>query len=209
MKNRFKYPRTYHVPWSRGTSDDKSLKTMDHFHGKRVIVTEKMDGENTSIYCNAIHARSLDSADHPSRTWVKQLQGNISHLIPNGWRICGENLFAKHSIHYNNLKSYFYCFSIWNEDNFCLNWEDTEDFSELLGLETVPVLYDGIYDEKLIKSLWNKDNYDTMEGYVIRVFDSFDYSEFILNVAKFVRPKHVQTSEHWMHSEMIKNELGE
>ena len=35
--------------------------------GKQVIVTEKMDGENTSMYRHRIHARSIDSLPHPSR----------------------------------------------------------------------------------------------------------------------------------------------
>ena len=68
----YKYPRTFHLPWSPGcTSDDKVLKSVDHFVGKRVIVTEKMDGENTTISKNKIYARSIDSKDHESRHWVK------------------------------------------------------------------------------------------------------------------------------------------
>ena len=42
-----KYQRTYHCPWSQGiTDDDRVHKNMSRFEGKRVIVTEKMDGEN-------------------------------------------------------------------------------------------------------------------------------------------------------------------
>jgi hypothetical protein len=42
-----KYPRTYHVPWSEGaTNDDKINKDMSSFYGKNVVITEKMDGEN-------------------------------------------------------------------------------------------------------------------------------------------------------------------
>ena len=50
MSQKYKYPRTYHVPWSPGTtSDDRLLKSVDQFVGKRVVVTEKMDGENTTM----------------------------------------------------------------------------------------------------------------------------------------------------------------
>lgn len=43
-----KYPRTFHLPWSLGaTSDDKVLKNVDHFEGTCVVITEKMDGENS------------------------------------------------------------------------------------------------------------------------------------------------------------------
>ena len=44
---KIKYPRTFHLPWSPGaTSDDKMLKSIEHFIGKEVVITEKMDGEN-------------------------------------------------------------------------------------------------------------------------------------------------------------------
>jgi hypothetical protein len=60
------------------------------------------------------------------------------HDIPLGWRVCGENVFAKHSIYYDKLPSYFLVFSIWDENNFSLNWEEVEGLCELLGFYTVP-----------------------------------------------------------------------
>ena len=77
------------------------------------------------MYSDRIHARSLETDFHESRTWVRALWGNIKHEIQDGWRICGENMFAEHSIHYNNLETYFYVFSIWNETNDCLSWDET------------------------------------------------------------------------------------
>jgi hypothetical protein len=42
-----KYPRTLHLPWSPGlTNDDRQLKSTEHFEGREVVVTVKMDGEN-------------------------------------------------------------------------------------------------------------------------------------------------------------------
>ena len=41
-----KYPRTYHLPWSPGTtSDDKKLSGdwFDMYKGKEIIITEKLD----------------------------------------------------------------------------------------------------------------------------------------------------------------------
>lgn len=41
-----KYPRSFHLPWSRGyTHDDKVAKNVNHFIGKEVVVTEKLDGK--------------------------------------------------------------------------------------------------------------------------------------------------------------------
>ena len=106
--NYIKYPRTYHLPWSENiTDDDRIIKSLDKFKEGRIIITEKMDGENTTMYCDYIHARSVDGRHHPSRNYVKQFRSSISHEIPEGWRVCGENLYAVHSIRYEDLSHYF------------------------------------------------------------------------------------------------------
>lgn len=198
--DRVKYPRTHHLPWSPGiTEDDRVLHDMSAFDGQRVIVTEKMDGENTTWYRDGTHARSVDGRGHPTRDWCKNLWSSISGEIPDGWRICGENLYAKHSIRYADLPTYFMGFSIWDETNSCLGWDETSEWFQLLGITMVPVLYDGIYDEKIIRSLYDvKRDWDSREGYVLRTYRGFSYGEFRRCVGKFVRPNHVTTSKHWM-----------
>lgn len=204
----FKYNRTYHLPWSLGsTSDDKFLESTEAFEGQVMIITEKMDGENTSLYPDKIHARSIDSKDHDSRHWVKGLWGRIKNDIPEGWRICGENLFAKHSIFYEELETYFMVFSIWNENNECLSWSDTVDICDMLGLKMVPVIGRIKYDEAYLKRLASSFDTNSSEGYVIRNEKSFHYDNFSDNVAKWVRPKHVTTDQHWMYSMIIPNKL--
>lgn len=202
-----KYPRTYHLPWSPGaTSDDKVLKSTSHFDGKEIVVTEKMDGENTTLYNDYFHARSVNAKYHLSQDWVRALHGKIAHEIPKGWRICGENLYAKHSIHYKNLSNYFMVFSIWDENNSALSWVDTVEWSNGLGLSTVPILYQGNWDETFVKAI--KVEEGTVEGYVVRIASGFEYDEFKDNVAKYVRPNHVQTDKHWKHGQIIQNKLN-
>ena len=202
-----KYPRTPHLPWSPGgTSDDAYLFNTAHFDGRHVVVTEKMDGENTSLYRDRIHARSLDSQHHPSRDWVKALHGAIRHEIPAGWRICGENVYARHSIAYRELDSYFFVFSIWNDENCALSWSDTCEWAALLGLPTVPVLI-GVCEWNEASTRELTIDPETQEGYVVRLAESFSYADFNLSLAKWVRQGHVQTDQHWMHAEIIPNTL--
>lgn len=198
-----------HLPWSPGaTEDDVRLIDVANFIGKEVVVTEKMDGENTTMYSDHIHARSLDSAHHPSRTWVKAFHATLNRDIPEGWRVCGENLFARHSIAYDALPSYFMAFSIWNADNEALSWDETLEWCELLGLTTVPVLYRGVWDERAIRNLYNpSEDAGRMEGYVVRVAGAIPYKAFGESVAKFVRRDHVTTSTHWMQEQIIPNGL--
>lgn len=205
----YKYPRTPHFPWSPGkTRDDRVIEDPNIFLGRKVVVTTKMDGENSTLYSDHIHARSLDSKDHESRHWIKGLHRQISYLIPRGWRICGENLYAKHSIHYKKLPSYFMVFSIWNNKNECIAWDETLELCDSFGLEHVPTLYIGYWEGSTPKIL-EETLGDNDEGYVVRMYKSFHYDDFENNVAKFVRENHVQTDKHWMHQQIIKNQLKE
>lgn len=193
-----KYPRTYHLPFSPGaTSDDKVLDSINHFLGNEVVVTEKMDGENTTIYRDYCHARSINSGSHESRDWIKKFQSEIGYNIPDGWRICGENLFAKHSIYYSNLDSYFYAFGIWNDNNECLHWDDTAEYAALLGICVVPVLYRGIFKESVIKEVFDNLDKEKQEGIVVRLARLFHFNDFEMSIAKAVRKGHVTTDKHW------------
>ena len=208
MKTEYhKYPRTPHLSWSPGASkDDVYLVDASGLEGHEIIVTEKMDGENTSLYHDGFHARSLDSRHHPSRDWVKAMHAGIAQQIPQQWRLCGENVYAQHSVLYDNLESYFYLFSIWNEENVCLSWHDTEEWAALLGLTIPAVLYKGLWDEAAIKEI--KIDPKKSEGYVVRLTDAFHYDDFGRSLGKWVRPHHVQTDQHWMYAPVIPNKLA-
>ncbi|MFF8613480.1 RNA ligase family protein [Streptomyces sp. NPDC015350] len=203
------YPRTAHLPWSPGaTSDDVRIADLSGLAGREVVVTEKLDGENTTLYPDGLHARSLDSAHHPSRGWVKALQGRIGARIPAGRRICGENMFARHSLPYDGLESYFYGFSVWDGER-CLDWDRTVAFLRDLGIPVPPVLWRGVFDaraEKTLRAL--RPDTGRQEGYVVRPADGFDAPDFGRLVAKWVRPGHVRTDTHWMHAAVVENGLG-
>lgn len=203
--HRVKYPRTPHLPWSPGVSDDDVVGAELAFAGELVVVTEKMDGENTTMYRDGVHARSIDSAMHPSRAWVRALHGQVGWRIPEGWRVCGENLFARHSIGYDALPSYFLVFSVWTDADECLSWAETQAFCADLELHTVPVFYEGPWDERLVRGM--AVDPERTEGYVVRLARRFAFAEFQRGVAKWVRPHHVQTDEHWMRQAVVPNGL--
>lgn len=202
-----KYPRTPHLPWSPGaTADDVRLADVSCFEGREVVVTEKLDGECTTLYRDGLHARSLDSAHHPSRAWVKALQARIARHIPRGWRIAGENVYALHSIAYAGLPSYFFAFSIWTDGGVCLDWDETVRFATRLGIPTPRVRWRGRFDARSLHRLPVERHLE--EGYVVRAAESFAFADFASNVAKWVRPSHVTTDAHWMEREVVPNGLG-
>lgn len=206
MEPRYKYPRTPHLPSSPGFSSDDVFSAED-LSGP-VVVTEKMDGECTTLYRDGLHARSIDSKSHPSRDWIKEFHSSFAHEIPHNMRICGENLYAKHSISYNNLSSYFVVFSIWAED-VCLSWNHTVEWCELLNLKTVPVLYLGeAQNERVYYENWYYSTFPRpSEGFVVRNTNEFLMSDFSINIAKWVRKNHVQTDKHWMSKAVVPNQI--
>lgn len=207
--NYVKYPRTYHLPFTASiTPDDRILNDCSQFEGREVVVTEKMDGENTTIYQNYIHARSIESDNHISRTWVKNLASKIGWEFPDGWRLCGENLYAKHAIAYEDLKSFFYVFSLWDYRNLCCSWNETLEFCEILDLFTVPVLYRGIWDKSKVKEIAKGLDINKQEGLVVRLTDSFEYGAFRKSVAKYVRKDHVSNIVHnWKRQPVVPNKI--
>lgn len=207
--NRVKYPRTYHLPFSNATKDDRSIteaNVKQNFVGKEVVITVKQDGENTTFYRDGLHARSLTYDPHASRDLVRALHAKVSYEIPPTWRICGENLYARHSIHYQNLKSYFQVFSIWDGLR-CLPWDETVEWCNILGLTVVPVLYRGVFKDFSVVPKEMRYDGDDMEGYVIRLADEFHYAAFRNSVAKYVRPNHVTSDSHWKFKQVVPNTL--
>ena len=220
---RQKYPRTRHLPSSRSATEDDKIATVEQVNaalfgedglGRRVVITEKMDGENTTIYADGhSHARSIDSKFHPSRSIVRELSGLVSHELPGDFRICGENIYAVHSIEYSDLLAHFQVFGIWRGET-CLSWDETVEWSELLGLTTVPVIYDGPWrGEAHAISLWEDFKASLpagreSEGFVVRLAEEFTYESFRDSCFKLVRHNHVQTDEHWLHQAMRVNGLA-
>lgn len=207
-----KYPRTYHLPWSPGaTKDDKKLKDnwFKYYMGKEIVITEKLDGENTCMNHYDVFARSHGA---PTRSaWSRNMwdkngtwQKCYRFIGEHEW-VYGENLYGEHSIHYDKLKEYFHIFAVRNDDMYLwYSWDDVETIASLLELPTVPVLWRGtINSMSELKTL--VDNYvsqpsvygKTREGVVIRIADEFPIDEFSNNVCKWVRSNHVTTDEHW------------
>lgn len=207
-----KYPRTYHVPFSPGaTKDDKKLKDgwFEYYRGKEIVLTEKLDGENSCLCKRGVFARSHAAETHSP--WSVNLWGNdglywrVKGLIDDELLIFGENLYGEHSIHYNNLKDYFHVFACYGElDERWWVWDDVRLAADIMEVPTVPELWRGIASsEEQIESLINrfmkeKSTYgDEKEGIVMRITDGFSAEDFPNYVCKYVRANHVQTDEHW------------
>lgn len=201
-----KYARTYHLPWSPGTtSDDKISNDIISLIGNEIVITEKLDGENCGMINDGVYARS--HATFTTSPWsreVRQLHDiKVRGQLEDDVFLFGENMEGIHSIEYTNLKSYFYLFGV-RDNNIWIPWSGVEEYSYLLDLPLVPVLFKGsVESEEELKELVDKlvsqqsELGGEREGIVVRTAGMFHNDDFADNVAKWVRKDHVQTDEHW------------
>jgi hypothetical protein len=201
-----KYNRTYHLPWSVGaTNDDRISKDVSSLIGVDIVITEKLDGENCGMTNDGVYARS--HAVFTTSAWsreVRQLHElKVKGQLEEDVFIFGENMEGIHSIEYANLKSYFYIFGV-RDNNIWIPWKSVEEYSYLLDIPTVPVLFKGrIESEKELKELVEKlvsepsELGGEREGIVIRNAGMFHNDDFKDNVMKWVRYGHVRTDSHW------------
>ena len=198
-----KYPRTYHFPCSEGVVNDD--KVQPHWHGllsRELVVTEKLDGENTCIKESGVYARSHGAVNR--NPWAKNMWPiweRVGRSLGD-LHIFGENLFAIHSIEYERLEHHFFVFAIREQDTW-LPWDTVTEYASVLELPVAPVVQRGIFTEKaLLKTILEKQQSGsafggTSEGVVCRNAGSFPETAFFSNVLKYVRKNHVQTDEHW------------
>jgi hypothetical protein len=124
-----------------------------------------------------------------------------------------ENLYAVHSIRYQQLDHHFYVFAV-REAGRWLSWEEVKFYAALLELPTVPVIdiecTPGnrlLFEEKLLNVTSAAGAFGpvdtatgqpcTLEGIVSRNTAAFHRDVFAHNVFKWVRKGHVKTNEHW------------
>jgi hypothetical protein len=217
-----KYQKICHLPNSQSiSSDDNWLSDSSQFDNKLVIILEKFDDENTTMYDDKIHARSIDSmhlyARHPARTYVKALHAKVKHKIPKNIRIVGGNLYAKHVVSYDLLPDYFIAYCAFRYDNSvgistCLGWSETIDICNNVGLKIAQPIYIGHWNSKDKNKWWPFQSMysstDLAEGYIVRNVNSFPESEFDQNYGKFVRKNFCLDDEHWMQKPVVPNKLA-
>jgi hypothetical protein len=201
---------------------------MEKLIGVPIVLTEKVDGSNTSLEADGCYARTHAGAPtHKSFDMLKVLHAGLKWQLQNGMQYFGEWCYAKHSIEYNELPGYFLMFGIrvlegtmiptvFHPMDYSLwvSWDRVEKQAEELGLPTVPVLFKGTVSsekelQELVESFMNQPSAcgGIREGVVARVARAFQDEDFSSCVMKCVRANHVQTSEHWKDQEIIKNKL--
>jgi hypothetical protein len=211
-----KYPRTPHLPFSPGRSDDDvSISSLARLVGPQadeVVLTEKLDGGNCCLKDGLVFARSHAApATQPWFSYTKQVYlTEVYPVIDAYLELLGENLFAVHSIPYSDeshpLPSPFYLFGALDRDvGHYVSWDDVERIADSVSLPTPPVLFRGkigsvaeladrVQQLMAAGSRVGKPGCP-MEGVVVRTTAPIQPDHFEVSVAKFVRPGHNQIDD--------------
>lgn len=198
-----KYPRTYHFPFSEGAqNDDKVQSDWLGLLDQEIVITEKLDGENTCLKAGGVYARSHGAVNR--NPWARNMWP-IWERVGNSLgdlHVFGENLYAIHSIEYERLEQHFFVFAIREGDTW-LAWDTVVEYAALLDLPLVPELARGQFTPASLQAIITKKQIEgsafggLSEGVVCRNAGAFPDAEFPNQVLKFVRHNHVQTDEHW------------
>ncbi len=212
-----KYGRTFHYPFSPGTTSDDRINQDWWRHINQIehlIHTEKLDGENNCLSRYGVFARS--HATPTVSAWTNQIRQRwqlIKHDLAD-IELFGENLYAIHSIEYQYIEDYFYLFAVRQGNNW-LSWDEVKFYAALFDFPTVPEIILPAncrisaqdYQSKLIStaaqdSLFGATDVKTgkscsMEGIVSRNSAGFSVDDFAENIFKYVRQNHVKTDLHW------------
>lgn len=198
-----KYPRTFHFPFSPGAvNDDRMQEHWQSLLEYELVITEKLDGENTCIKSDGVYARSHGAVNrNPWAGPIWEIWERIGRSLGD-LHLFGENLYAVHSIEYQRLGHYFYVFAV-RDGNTWLSWDMVCEYAQILELPVVPVINRGHFDAAGLQQIIHHNQQSgsllggISEGVVCRRTAAFAEEEFPEAVLKFVRKNHVQTDEHW------------
>ena len=226
-----KYGRTYHYPFSPGTTSDDRI-AHDYWSDlqkiETLVHTEKLDGENNCLKKYGVFTRSHAApTTSPWTATLREFWQRTKYELGD-LEIFLENLYAIHSIKYRSLEHHFYVFAVRERERW-LSWEEVKFYAGMLDLPTVPQIAieptpinqvsfaERITDIVSGDSVFGSVDAATgkpcsMEGIVSRNADSFSTSAFAHNVFKWVRKGHVKTDQHWTRNwrrAQLKHEGGE
>lgn len=155
-----KYPRTPHLESSRlqeGDEDAGDVRFIE-LRGKRLVVEEKIDGQNAAVSFDDDDALLLQSRGHylrggareksfePFKRWAAVHEGSLREVLGRRYVVYGEWCFAKHTVFYDALPHYFLEFDVYDrERDVHLSTEARRTLLRDLPICSVPVLADSSF----------------------------------------------------------------
>ncbi len=219
----FKFPTTPHLTifGTGSVREDKVLteRERDEFLQHELIVEEKIDGANLGISFDGsgeVHVQNRGTyLSKPYQGQWKKLDEWLSlkldrffDVLHDQYILFGEWCFARHSVIYDSLPSWFVGFDIYDKQNRqFLSCRMRNNLFRQMKICQTPLLGRGRFSLLELKALFKKSLFSktASEGLYLR----YDKGIWLGARAKLVRPEFVQAIEiHWSRNGIIPNKLG-
>ena len=220
----YKFPRTPHLHGSGATRDDRVLSAEET---RRVLslplrVDEKVDGANLGIHFEAGEdAPSVQNRGHvlgrgehaqyaPLWGWLTERQDRLRKHLGHKYVLYGEWLYARHSVRYERLPSYFLAFDLLDKSTG--KFLDRETLRRVCDRCDVDVVYSAAVDHvfRTVQAVASAvgisrfSHSERAEGLYLR----HEEAGFLVGRYKWVRPNFTAgITEHWATRPIEKNGL--
>ena len=217
-----KYPRTYHLVGSKGIVEADAIP-ISHLDNKNLVIEEKVDGSMVSLgFDNGkLHIRHRNQEAKglefdQLKAWSSTIEEELYEMLEERYIMYGEWLYAKHTIHYDELVHYFLEYDIYDRQTD--RWLSTKARYDLIYLRqhivSIRVLSrnTGLTDPSsyLGTSAYiskKTDLTDLMEGIYIKVEDD----SYVLERYKYIRKEFLdailESGSHWSSRPLVMNQL--
>ena len=159
-----KYPRTPHMEGSRLQVGDEDLSQVPfkYIFGRNIVIEEKIDGANCAVSFDGSGNMLLQSRGHyltggyrehhfnMLKQWAKVNEDKLFDALSDRYIMYGEWMYAKHTVFYDMLPSYFMEFDIYDrERGVFLDTPSRKIITDKIGIiSSVPVIGQGLYSNK-------------------------------------------------------------
>lgn len=219
-----KFPRTPHLWGSGSTRDDRvlSLAETRAFLAEPLIVEEKVDGSNLGVgFDESTGALSVQNRGHvlgrgehaqysPLWPFLAERHDALFEALGTARILFGEWCYARHSVAYDRLPSYFLAFDLYDKSTGTFAARAAlEQLAHRAGIATVPVLdYSArLADTAAVAAMVGPSRVGSSraEGVYLRRETNGRLSAR----AKYVRPDFTAgISEHWASRPVTPNRLA-
>ncbi len=179
-----KYPRTPHLQGSKLQPGDEDLSQIpfEAIRGKHLVIEEKIDGANTAISFDTDGTLLLQSRGHYLLGGAREVHYNLFkqwatvhtdafyRVLGTRYIMYGEWMYAKHSVFYDALPSYFMEFDIFDrERGVYLDTPSRAALTSQMPICSVPLLASGTFQSTAdVLKLLGKSHY-IRDGHLARL----------------------------------------
>lgn len=162
----YKFPRTPHLVGSASTRDDRVLSAEEtrEVLALPLRVDEKVDGANVGLHFEPAHDEArpfaltlvaqnrghlLGPGEHPQYaplwSWIAAREARLRRYLHTRFVLYGEWCYARHSVRYDRLPSYFLAFDLYDKTRRCfLDRPSVRRVCDRCDVDMVPSLHEPV-----------------------------------------------------------------